>query len=307
MALPPFLHGCFDWRVNGLHWAQPPPLDLLSPAALASTDPFVVLAAVVEHAKVGDHTKALDLLPFFHQHQPFALARVTLLVFADIALAADLSQLETVLRGDDIDSRAYAAEAAALSGSLALVPAMLDAWMRARSLADHETIGFAISDMLEPNIGPIAEHVGIYDLTETNPPPLTTNQRRLQALMAEFEAERGSPPLPDLVVAEHERLCTELGGDAFVWAGAPLDVNRLVDRFLAAVKDPERGGFIDLRHRFEAWTGEPCQEFFRAFQPQRLEMAAVLEDFVRSGKGARYRPGQRYFFGHPIPSGRVDR
>jgi hypothetical protein len=86
-----------------------------------------------------------------------------------------------------------------------------------------------------------------------------------------------------------------------VWAGAPLDVNRLVDRFLRDVKDPAPGNFINLRHRFEAWTGESCQDFFYAFRPQRLAMTAALEDFVRSGKGARYQPGQRYFFGHPIP------
>lgn len=301
MTLPPFLYGCFDWRVNGLHWADTPPLDLLSRPALESSDPWIVLAAVVEHAKAGDHSHALRLVPFFQRHDPFALSRVSLLVFADVAPARELLQLETVLRGDDVDSRAYAAEAAALSGALALVPAMLDAWTRARSLADHETIGFALSDMLEDRPGPIAEHVGIYDLTHSNPPPRTEAQRRLQAKMAAFEAEREPPPLPGLVLAEHERLRSELGDQAFVWAGAALDVNRLVARFLEDSKDPERKAFIGLRHRFEAWTGEPCQDFFRAFEPQRLEITATLEEFVRANKGSRYRVGVRYFFGHPIP------
>jgi hypothetical protein len=36
-------------------------------------------------------------------------------------------------------------------------------------------------------------------------------------------------------------------------------------------------------------------------QPQRLQMAATLEDFLRSDPSARYEPGIRYFFGHRIP------
>src|SRR5690606_23544790 len=107
MTLPPFLYGCFDWRVNGLHWAAPPPLDLLSRAALESSDPWIVLVSVVEHAKAGDHTQAPRLIPFFHQHEPFALSRVSLLVFADVAPAAELPRLEAVLRGEDVDSRAH--------------------------------------------------------------------------------------------------------------------------------------------------------------------------------------------------------
>jgi hypothetical protein len=301
MTLPPFLYGCFDWRVNGLHWADTPPLDLLSRTALESPNPWIVLASVVEHAKAGDHSQAPRLIQFFRQHDPFALSRVSLLVFADLAPSTELPQLETVLRGDDVDSRAYAAEAAALAGSLALVPAMLDAWVRAETVGDHETIGFAISDMLEDPIGPIGEHVGIYNVTHSNSPPLTPNQERLLAMRAEYEARRGPPPLPGLVRAEHQRLVNELGDEAFVWAGAALDVNRFVERFLAESKDPEPPSFINLRHRFEAWTGEPCQDFFRAFAPQRLEITASLEDFVRAGKGKRYRPGVRYFFGHPIP------
>ena len=305
MSLPPFLHGCFDWRVNGLHWAAPPPLELLSRAALESVDPFVVLASVVEHAKMGDHDKAGHLVPFFHRHDPFALARVALLVFADIAKHADLQRLADVLRSEDSNARAYAAEAAALSGSLALVPVMLDAWTRASTLGDHETIGFAISDMLEVEPGPIADHVGIYDLPPLGAASHTPARERLlelNATLAEIRSEE-PPPLPGLVMAEHQRLAAELGPDAFVWAGAPLDVNRLVDHFLRAAKDPSPGSgqFINLRHRFEAWTGERCEHFFYAFRSQRLEITATLEDFVRSGKGSRYRPGQRYFYGHPIP------
>lgn len=309
MNLPPFLYGCFDWRVNGYHWASEPDIDLLSSAALGSDNPFIVLASVVEHAKRGDHTRAMWLVPFFRLHEPFALARVALLAFADIAMDRDLQHLEHALRSEDVIVRRYAGEACAYCGSLSLVLAMLDAWREGESIHDYETIGFALSNMLEPSYGEIANHVGIRDEKELNIVPRTEAGRRLlERLMEQRRARNEDPsplepsPFPGLVMAEYERLREEYGPRAIVWDGDQLDMTRFVRHFLAEVKSTAAGvgHFIGLRHRFEAWTGERCDDFFHAFAPQRLDMAATLEDFLRT-KAAAYEPGRRYFWGHPIP------
>jgi hypothetical protein len=305
-SLPRFLYGCFDWRVNGYHWASEPDIDLTSDGALTSENPFVVLAAVVECAKRGDHSQATRLVPFFTRHEPFALARVALLAFADIAMSGDLHHLEQALRCEDNAVRTYAGEAAGNCGSLALVPAMLDAWRAGERIHDWEMIGFALSDVLEPSCGEIANHVGIRDQEELTIVPRTEAARRLVEALNRSRREAGfePSPFPGLVMAEHARLSQLLGPHAFVWAGGELDMTRFVRVFLERVKDPAPGvgRFIGLRHRFEAWTGERCDDFFHAFAPRRLDMAAMLEDFLRT-KAASYVPGQRYFFGHPIPSG----
>ncbi len=301
-TLPPFLYGCLDWRVNGLHWAQEPPIDLLSSAALSSDNPWIVVAAAVEHAKVGRHDQARRLIQFFHQHEPFALSRVALLCFGSIAVFHDLSELRTVLNGDDADARGYAAGAAALAGRLDLVPDMLNAWAKSSSVHHHEVIGIAISDLLETEVGPIVEYMGTSDdaprLGATDDPA----KAKLIAIIGSIERLRGPSPFPDLVRDSYDRLRAKWGDSAIVWKGEPLSVPRLVTEFLAASKDPSPNHpFIDLRHRFEAWTGEDCRRFFYGFEPQRLEMAATLEDFVRSGKLDAYQPGVRYFWGHPVP------
>jgi hypothetical protein len=193
-----------------------------------------------------------------------------------------------------------------MCGNLALVPSMLQAWEKATSLDDHETIGFALSDLLESSPSEIAENVGDWALEEIDVVPETDAQRRLLEVRAKLKVSLAdhTPPLPGLVMAEHARLSRLFGPNAIVWAGGELDMTRFVRHFLDEVKDPAPGvgHFIGLRHRFEAWTGERCDDFFHAFAPQRLDMAATLEDFLRT-KAASYVPGQRYFFGHPIPAG----
>jgi hypothetical protein len=45
-----------------------------------------------------------------------------------------------------------------------------------------------------------------------------------------------------------------------------------------------------------------CSDFFDdENNPRYLPAAAVMESFLERGDTSRYQPGQRYFFGHPIP------
>jgi hypothetical protein len=164
-TLPPFLYGCFDWRANGLWWDQTPPIDLLSVEALSSENPWVVLASATEHAKAGSHAEARHLVNFFGRDELFALSRVSMLVFGSIASFEDLPLLGPALNSDDIDTRCYAASAAALAGRLDLVPDMLQAWAKSETSRPLENIGIALSDLLEPVSGPILENMGWVDMS----------------------------------------------------------------------------------------------------------------------------------------------
>lgn len=304
--LPPFLHGCFDWRENGLHWDADYPyyVDLHDSTGLDRVNPWMVVAAVVDRAKRGNHDYARHLRPFFHRHDPFGLARVSLLVYADIARPHELVALQAVLAGDDILARQYAAEAAALAGQISLVPAMLDAWTRAETAHDHEIIGFAISDILEPEPGEIADHAGVWDTKSPRAPSPGDSPALVRLLEMQAERVKTQAPseFPGLVTDAYNALRAKLGGDRFVWEGELLSVARLVTRLLTAAKQGRRsiGAYLPLRHRLEAWTGMDCRAFFYAGEPRRLEIAAALESLVESGKLKHYVPGQRYFWGHPI-------
>jgi len=298
--LPPFLHGCFDWRFNGLQWEAPPPIDLLSDAALSDPNPWIVVASVVERARSGDHASARRLRDFFERREPASLNRIALLVFADTAPNGSLSSLADALQSAEPSTRAHAAEAAALTGSLSLVPAMLAAWERARSSTDHETIGFALSELLEPEPGPIAESVGSYDLP---PPeePLTPAARESYRMVQEAYRDVDSPVLPGLVreaLAAHAGAAT--AGTA-LWRAAPYDIRAVARELLEIARDNRTHVIYDLRHRFEAFTGIDCRPMLHALRLQPLAIAAIGEAFLQSEAARRYEPGVRYFWGHRIP------
>src|SRR5438105_1084737 len=100
---PPFLYGTFDWRINGLHFESEPPLNLLSSGALAHANPWIVLAAVLQHAKAGKHVHVRRLAEYFNLDEPLALSRVSLLLVGDMAAEQDLRILEQALQSHDAD------------------------------------------------------------------------------------------------------------------------------------------------------------------------------------------------------------
>ena len=69
---PSFLSkGTFYWDNLGFFYSDSPPINLLSKEALASEDPWIVLAATLEFAKKGEHS-ALKVSGFgcMRQHDP---------------------------------------------------------------------------------------------------------------------------------------------------------------------------------------------------------------------------------------------
>ena len=299
--LPPFLYGTFDWLMNGLHFESEPPVDLLSSAALSHANPWFVLAAVLQRAKVGNHKAVRRLAEFFNLDEPFALGRVSLLLAGDMASEGDLRILEEVLQSDDADARVGAAQACVLAGRLWLVPRMLEAWHRAQRLAHRESIGYAISDLLETGECPIAQQASIYNLQISPPPP--TVSLELRRFYEQRLAEPPEPELfPQLVQAAYDQLVEQFKTDQVtVWQGKLFDVIEFAREFLSEIRTMVPGSCIIYRHKFEASTGVDCRRFFVDLEPQRLEMAATLEEFLASDMVKQFEPGVRYFFGHRIP------
>jgi hypothetical protein len=293
-SCPPFLLGTFDWRINGLHLETPAPFDLLVSAAAADSNPWVALAAALERAKTGDHEaigRLGSLLPIGDR----ALELAVLTLIGAAGTDRHLRVLEQALEGNDPDTRLFAADAAALAGRLWLVPAMLAAWERADGIGPRETIGFAISDLLEPDGGPLEAEAAVF----RGPPvaSLSPQQRRYREQTAATKRPERFPALVREAVSR-----VEAAGDwSAVWEGEPFDVVALARRFLAAAPTITVGGCIRYRRKFETATGVDCTRFFHALRPRPLEIEAVLEEFLEADPSPRFSPGVRYFFGHRIP------
>jgi hypothetical protein len=163
-------------------------------------------------------------------------------------------------------------EALANRGRLSDVPTMLEAYVAKAYVKDADIIPVYLSDMLE-------EETSV--MSEPNDLP-------------SIDAYR------ELVLNRQEELAKQLGNPtALVYWGGEYSVERLARLMLRVA----RGGWIcpKERQRFEAATGIDCSAFFKKKRKQPLTAAAMLEEFIQTEAYARYRPGQRYFFGHPIP------
>ena len=89
-----------------------------------------------------------------------------------------------------------------------------------------------------------------------------------------------------------------------VYEGRLLNINDIAKRvYDRLTSEDEATGRIYREHMiFEATTGTDCSGFYdKENSLQYLPAAAIMEDFFESDAGIRFQPGQRYFFGHPIP------
>jgi hypothetical protein len=92
-------------------------------------------------------------------------------------------------------------------------------------------------------------------------------------------------------------------GATKVFEAQAIDIVELAQRLLSRLDSPhlQRERFSRGKLVFEAATGIDCSQFFDEIgRLNRLAAVAVLEDFL-DGDHLNFVPGQRYFFGHPIP------
>jgi hypothetical protein len=299
----PFLMGTFSWSKRGFFYAAAPPVDLLSQEALDPANPWLFVAAVLERAKRGDHSRMVLLQRWFRTTDEGHLDRICMLLTGDAGREADVRTLGSFMQQGPDDPRTYACEAAAQAGYLWQVPDMLEAWSRVANEADHQTIGYAIAALLEEPGGPIAAEAGTYNL-DPSIVAGTSDPKLREVLQQVVDTQPLSPEFEVLVRARLSELQDQFRTDqVVVWRGEKFNVRRLAETLYARVTGPVTPAmsFIRDRHRFEAATGIDCSAFYRDNQFQPLAAAEIFETFLEGPKADRYEEGIRYFFGHRIP------
>lgn len=293
----------FDWRENGFHYSEAAAPELMSPAALGNPNPWIVLAAVVERAKRGDHSQVHLLSRYYEDHSTHRLAQVALMLTGDMGKESDLKLLARALSSNDPLTRVYAAQGAALAGRAWLIPQMLEAWNAADTVEEHAMIGARIADILEEPGGNLIGYADIFPFKNVDKfleenPSFRKAESQLR-ILAEGEAE-----FPRLVEIRYAEVLKQVKSDsAFLWRGSLWSMKIFIDQFLAELNQDVPLSLLNFRHRFEAYTGIDCTGFFDLDgDPNLVSMAAGVEDFLESGAIGSYAPGQRYFFGHPIPN-----
>lgn len=279
--IPVYLKGTFQDEQLGYHYASPLPADLNTQESLRASDEWVVLVAVLEHAKRGDFSHLSRLHSVLKNSRDPMIIRGIVDLLGDAGKMRDFEALiEFMIHSDDDEFRMDGSRGAQWAGSLLLVPYMLEALKDSRSERTRESIGSHISHLLEPQPDELA-----------------------------YQAESDSvSDYSQRVISQVNRLSTELGGEEVpVWEGGLFSVRGLAQKMyeLLTREDDEEdyllgARFLLLRHRFAASTGIDCRDFYKERRFQPLNATAVVREFLDSRASSEYRAGVRYFFGHPI-------
>ena len=155
-----------------------------------------------------------------------------------------------------------------------VVPDLLDIYLADRA-DQFWIVSSTLSDMLEDAPGPIAD------------------------------AKEDDRVYRALVMSRFEELRDQLGTDEVaITRGQPVEVDEVARR-LRQILLQERSMTAEAmytRMLLEAFTGLDCRAFYKGDRFQPLSAVAVLEEFLDHADLSGYRPGVRYFFGHPVPA-----
>lgn len=307
---PKFLEGTFFWQILGYEFAEPPPINLLSQSALNSDDPWLTIAAVLEHAKHGDHSQISRLNKYLSLEWGENILSVAIRIIGDAGTEKDLYELVGLLENHSCFIKSNAAQAASMAGRLWLVPPMLEAWKKVDTQNEHNSIGRSISLLLESPGGVISAESGTYDLSQDLLGRLKQSEFS-SVIESKFNLESNlliKQPITQferLVEARLNELIVQFGENQAIWQGKALSIRVLAEKMYSLVRDPTSGPlhglFIPMRSKFESSTGLNCAQCYRNGVLQPLVAASLLEEFLESDQSRLYEEGIRYFFGHRIP------
>ena len=257
-------------------YADKPPSELLSPAALRDENPWLVLGAVLERAKRGDYGS----LPLLFQRMRafdtgvFWNACVILLGQAGPRkiLQQALSEFDKEIQANDINIIKRVSFIHYESLLLWTVPVMLDLFQRVANRDQVIIIPRLFSRILEEKQGEI------------------------------YDASLPDEPYRQLVLNRCSTLAQTFGTDQVAaWRGKLFSVKSLAEQLLKDLTGGQVANVMGERGIFEASTGIDCSSFYKDRQLQPLAAATIVEGFLEDGDADKYQPGVRYFFGHPIP------
>lgn len=296
-AMLTYLRHTFLELGDGLHFSSEPPADVTAERYLQSADSWEVLACVLARLQHGRFDGLARLVDVMRRHDDANVwqACAQLLGFGGSRALLERLAADVGRQADDRRVQVYVSTALANGCQLWCVPHLLE--MHAAAADDDARVHLesCLSRLLEHGVGPVwAGPAKIEVVDENYPPPFTETS---------IELDREA-----YVALVHARLA-ELRAIAGPDDGLAIAEGRLfeVESFARGMLQTIASGRSDLveweRMLFEATTGVSCAPFFgpdRLLRP--LAAAAIVEDFLESGQSARYQPGVRYFFGHPVPA-----
>jgi len=267
-----------DWLrcTNGYAFAGKIPLRLREDIALISPNLWDRVICVTLQAQAGDFRNIGTLIEVITHGPDVHIRDCSIRLFAQAAPSSIVVQLADVFCHQDYDARLEAYTSAVLTCDLRLAEA-LAIHRRNTQRFERDRVMDAISDILEPDIEDL-----------------------------EFADSRlDEPSFEQHVRKVTQELRQRYGTITAIYRGIPLEPSKLVEAIIELCRedDPEEnGGFIhQLFSILEGITGMPFKGCLDDdCCPVFDKISYTLNQLHKSGI-EKYIPGQRYFFGHPIP------
>jgi hypothetical protein len=264
-----------NWRGGG-YFAYPEPSAeqvALSADRLAA-DPVLLWLTALNRAKRGDFGLMQSLVPICADDSNPILSTLSSELLGDAGPDSVIDSVAERLKrnADNYEVTLDFCSVLHSRGMLADVPILLDAFETIQTIEDAEIVPVYLSDCLEDEPGPLCDHHRFGSFGEYR----RAVELRYQEIARNFGTDR-----------------------ILLLGGEPFGVLRLAQKMLTRLREPNFPIF--LRRRFEASTGIDCSSFYLDRQFQPLRAAALIEAFLEDPGVSRYRDGERYFFGHPIP------
>ena len=258
-----------DWEGAGYFAVPPAPGRLeMEPEA----DPWGYFKTAFHRAREGDFGLMAFLPEIFAATSDIPLAVCCAELIGDAGATDVIDRMIGLLKEDlRIDRALLCCTAIYNRGRLGDIPVFLDTYVRYSDHSDADILPVWISDLVEPEDGPISEPMYFEEIDD-------------------YVA---------MVRSAHQELLAKLGApDVPIFGGQVFGVRRLAHHILDRIRAPSVRS--NLRHRFEANTGIDCSSFYRRGELRPLAAAALVEEFLESPQANRFRDGVRYFFGHAI-------
>jgi hypothetical protein len=246
-------------------------------ANIAADDEWTRLLAIFEHLKRGEQYDAL-LLDLLQQSENSDIRQCALRILGHAGGRESRLAIGAFFSHPDADTRGAAYDAADFACDLRLVDALLLA-RRVTKPQERLHVMSAISHLLEREPADLYDDTGDF----TSSAYETHAQQRVQALRSVH------------------------GADTAVFEGGILSVAYVVERIDALCDSPEAvelGGFLSRYvEMLEGMTGLPAVDTFDdEVNANCVRIRDMVAQFERMGGTLRFEVGQRYFFGHRLPS-----
>ena len=244
-----------DWRGKGYFSCPAPPANIELPSS-PLTDPWLWWQVAFYRAKNGDFALLPGLIEIVLEADDHFLEATCSLLLGDAGTSDcfDVIIRELTTTGSTELTLDFS-DALATRGRLADVPVILQAYMNVADIEDAAVIPTHLSDLLEAEVGVIAD------------PSLLPS-------LNEYETR---------VMNRYHELVKECGTDQLlVVQGEKFGVVPLAKQLFDRARRPHFPS--DLRRRFSTSTGIDTARFFKNGEFQPLTAAAMIEEFLESSR-----------------------